>query len=208
MRVDQLLNPIENDGNEEWRSVVTTVSQAHLAQPPSRSTHQSPRSRGQRLPKDAPIFRKGEPKGAVQFPPREAGEDEELKEQHRLFQVYPMGEIADYCHHIPYSSDKKTFLSKTGRDAFEGTLIPYLSLIPLYVNFLLVFQYTFKLPGEEKEYAVMWDYNIGLVRITPFFKCCKYSKVLGSGSYYCALLTPTVDNASKGAQWQSWAARD
>lgn len=25
----------------------------------------------------------------------------------------------------------------------------------------------------------MWDYNIGLVRITPFFKCCKYSKVSG-----------------------------
>lgn len=23
----------------------------------------------------------------------------------------------------------------------------------------------------------MWDYNVGLVRITPFFKCCKYSKV-------------------------------
>ena len=23
----------------------------------------------------------------------------------------------------------------------------------------------------------MWDYNIGLVRITPFFKSCKYSKV-------------------------------
>lgn len=23
----------------------------------------------------------------------------------------------------------------------------------------------------------MWDYNIGLVRITPFFKCCNYSKV-------------------------------
>ncbi|KAI9804696.1 MAG: hypothetical protein M1833_006771 [Piccolia ochrophora] len=22
----------------------------------------------------------------------------------------------------------------------------------------------------------MWDYNVGLVRITPFFKCCKYSK--------------------------------
>ena len=26
----------------------------------------------------------------------------------------------------------------------------------------------------------MWDYNIGLVRITPFFKCCKYSKVRDS----------------------------
>lgn len=23
----------------------------------------------------------------------------------------------------------------------------------------------------------MWDYNIGLVRITPFFKCCKMAKV-------------------------------
>lgn len=23
----------------------------------------------------------------------------------------------------------------------------------------------------------MWDYNVGLVRMTPFFKCCKYSKV-------------------------------
>lgn len=42
---------------------------------------------------------------------------------------------------------------------------------------ILVFQYTFKVPGDDKEYIVMWDYNIGLVRITPFFKCCKYSKV-------------------------------
>jgi len=23
----------------------------------------------------------------------------------------------------------------------------------------------------------MWDYNVGLVRMTPFFKCCKYGKV-------------------------------
>jgi len=40
-----------------------------------------------------------------------------------------------------------------------------------------VFQYTFTVPGDEREYTVMWDYNVGLVRITPFFKCCKYSKV-------------------------------
>lgn len=40
-----------------------------------------------------------------------------------------------------------------------------------------MFQYTYKLPGEEKEYTVVWDYNIGLVRMTPFFKSCKYSKV-------------------------------
>jgi hypothetical protein len=40
-----------------------------------------------------------------------------------------------------------------------------------------VFQYTYKRPGEDKEYVVVWDYNVGLVRMTPFFKSCKYSKV-------------------------------
>ena len=29
----------------------------------------------------------------------------------------------------------------------------------------------------------MWDYNVGLVRITPFFKCCKYSKVCNWPSF-------------------------
>lgn len=40
-----------------------------------------------------------------------------------------------------------------------------------------VFQYTFKIPGEDKEWTVMWDYNIGLVRTTHLFKCNDYSKV-------------------------------
>ena len=40
-----------------------------------------------------------------------------------------------------------------------------------------VFQYQFKLPGEEKEWVVNWDYQIGLVRMTGVFKCCKYNKV-------------------------------
>ena len=29
----------------------------------------------------------------------------------------------------------------------------------------------------------MWDYNIGLVRITPFFKCLGYAKVSIGPSY-------------------------
>lgn len=41
----------------------------------------------------------------------------------------------------------------------------------------LVFQYTFRVRGNDKEWTVMWDYNIGLVRITPFFKCLGYAKV-------------------------------
>ena len=35
----------------------------------------------------------------------------------------------------------------------------------------------------------MWDYNIGLVRITPFFKCCKYSKVCFSSNLVLDHLT-------------------
>jgi hypothetical protein len=41
----------------------------------------------------------------------------------------------------------------------------------------LVFQYNFKVPGDDKTYCMMWDYNIGLVRTTPLFKCSGYSKV-------------------------------
>ena len=35
------------------------------------------------------------------------------------------------------------------------------------------------MPGDtsNREYNVMWDYQNGLTRITPFFKACKYSKV-------------------------------
>lgn len=40
-----------------------------------------------------------------------------------------------------------------------------------------MFQYTYKRPGDEKEYVVVWDYNVGLVRMTPFFKSCKFTKV-------------------------------
>ncbi len=43
----------------------------------------------------------------------------------------------------------------------------------------LVFQYTFQMPLDEKKHTVMWDYNTGLVRITPFFKALNYPKVRG-----------------------------
>lgn len=39
-----------------------------------------------------------------------------------------------------------------------------------------VFQYTFR-DSKGQEWTVMWDYNDGLVRITPFFKCLNYGKV-------------------------------
>lgn len=41
-----------------------------------------------------------------------------------------------------------------------------------------MFQYTYQIPGDEKKYTMMWDYNIGLVRTTPLFRCMGYSKVI------------------------------
>lgn len=43
-----------------------------------------------------------------------------------------------------------------------------------------VYQYTFRKPDEGRgrdAHAVMWDYNVGLVRITSFFKSLGHSKV-------------------------------
>lgn len=31
-----------------------------------------------------------------------------------------MGKIGEYCRHIPYNSEKKGFLERTGRESFEG----------------------------------------------------------------------------------------
>ncbi|OQE43186.1 hypothetical protein PENCOP_c003G06615 [Penicillium coprophilum] len=109
------------------------------------------------MAKDAPIFRRGKIQGECRYPPCEE-RDAELEKAHRELSLRPLGNIADYPRHIPYASDKKTFQEKTGRDSFH------------------VFQYTFQLPGEEKEWHVMWDYNIGIVRITHLFKCNGYSK--------------------------------
>ncbi|KAJ4295126.1 hypothetical protein N0V90_007136 [Kalmusia sp. IMI 367209] len=121
-----------------------------------------PMPKRKKIPKDAPVFSEGTKiVGHLNYPPYEAGDDVELAEQHRRFQIYPMGEIQRKgARHIPYNSDKKDFLEKTGREAFE------------------MFQYTFCVPGDEKEYIVVWDYNVGLVRMTPFFKSLKHSKTI------------------------------
>ncbi|KAG0160846.1 hypothetical protein PDIDSM_8377 [Penicillium digitatum] len=95
------------------------------------------------MAKDAPVFRRGKIQGECRYPPCEE-RDAELEKAHRELSLRPMGNIADYPRHIPYASDKKTFQEKTGRDSFH------------------VFQYTFQIPGEEKEWHVMWDYNIGI----------------------------------------------
>ncbi len=74
-----------------------------------------------------------------------------------------------------------------------------------------MFQYTFKVPGDDREYTVMWDYNVGLVRITPFFKCCKYSKVRSLSLGFSTvpwLKVYDTDHASEDAKQQPRASRD
>ncbi|ETN41083.1 uncharacterized protein HMPREF1541_03018 [Cyphellophora europaea CBS 101466] len=132
--------------------------------PPSSLTHAAK----PKICKDAPIFTRGPPRGTLRFPPHEyaadilvPNTDKLLKDFHDHFDVYPSGgNMGDYPRHIPYNSEKRVYLDKTARDFFE------------------VFQYQFRVPGDEagKVYTMLWDYNIGLVRTTPLFKCCGYGK--------------------------------
>ena len=78
-----------------------------------------PTFKKQKMSKDAAIFAKGKFMGEIRYRPCEE-QDEEIAAQHRRLQVYPMGKIAEYCRHIPYNSEKKSFLEKTGRESFEG----------------------------------------------------------------------------------------
>jgi hypothetical protein len=137
----------------------------------------------QKMTKDGAVFVKGKIKGEVNFPPFERLDEETIREVEK-FQVHPLGKIREYSRHIPYNSEKKSFLEKTGRESFEGKKFDSSRSLTHADPSIAVFQYTFKVLGDEKDYIVMWDYNVGLVRITPFFKCCKYSKVRGCFSFY------------------------
>ncbi|KAL8905469.1 MAG: hypothetical protein Q9207_002623 [Kuettlingeria erythrocarpa] len=116
-----------------------------------------PLLRKQKLCKDEATFIKGKPQEEVRYWPCEY-QGGHIAAEHQKFRLYPVGHITEYCKHVPYRSEKKKILSRTGREGFH------------------VFQYTFQMPLDEKKHTVMWDYNTGLVRITPFFKALNYPK--------------------------------
>lgn len=62
---------------------------------------------------------KSKAKGTVNFPPFENLDDASMREINR-YQIFPFGNIEEYCRHIPYNSGKKDFYEKTGRESFEG----------------------------------------------------------------------------------------
>ncbi|KAL8807982.1 MAG: hypothetical protein Q9200_004468 [Gallowayella weberi] len=78
-----------------------------------------PHLKKQKLCKDEATFVKGKPQAEVNYWPCEY-QDEVATAEHHKYKVYPLGQIADYCKHVPYRSEKKTFLSKTGREGFHA----------------------------------------------------------------------------------------
>ncbi|EFR00480.1 hypothetical protein MGYG_03482 [Nannizzia gypsea CBS 118893] len=149
--IASLLNPEQDSTNKNQKVLVPDSSGG------GRGCQSSPPAKKQKVSKDAAVFTRGRIRGSLKYPPCE-WQDEKLAEAHKLFEIHPMGHITDFPRHIPYNSEKKSFLEKTGRESFE------------------VFQYEFKIPGDDKVYTVMWDYNIGLVRTTSLFRCNNYSK--------------------------------
>ena len=113
--VASLLNPVPSFAEERDRlpSPCSTRYRTGCSPQPN------PPYKKQKMSKDAAIFARGKIQGEVRFPPCEE-QDEKLAVEHRRFSVYPMGQISEYRRHIPYNSEKKSFLAKTGRGAFEG----------------------------------------------------------------------------------------
>src|SRR5690349_11476730 len=89
---------------------------------PAPAKYFSPR-KNVKLTKDAAVFTPGCVRGECRFPPDEY-QNKELAAYHQQFEVTPFGKIADYPRHIPYNSEKKTFLKKTRRECLEGSSKP------------------------------------------------------------------------------------
>ena len=119
MKIQSLLNPFIACDNRNGSR--TTESPVPAPVPYAAASYVSMPKR-QKIPKDAPIFSEGTKiVGHVNFPPYEGGEDESITYQHHRFRLFPMGEIRKKgVRHIPYNSDKKDFLDKTGRESFES----------------------------------------------------------------------------------------
>jgi hypothetical protein len=117
--ISSLLNPSKDSGEDRTlpSPSMSAVSLGPTATTPASLT--SPPLKKQRLAKDAAVFTQGKVRGEIRYPPFE-DYDAGLREELEKFAVHPLGNIGQFRRHIPYNSDKKDFMEKTGRDAFEG----------------------------------------------------------------------------------------
>lgn len=112
--IQSLLNPLPeaDECSLQLPSPCSTAYTRDFTPPP-------PSRKKQKLSKDAAVFTRGRIRGECRYPPCEY-RDEDLAAHHQQYEIHPMGHIAEYPRHIPYNSEKKSFLDKTGRESFEG----------------------------------------------------------------------------------------
>ncbi len=135
MKIQSLLNPVLSGEDPS----TSDTDEASRPSTPSYSTRPTPFSITSESPAakhHARIQDDVHPREKIRFPPFElhqraaclsADEQSELRRQYKLFNVQPIGKSADdliaaTCRHIPYSSDKKSFFSKSGKEGFNGKL--------------------------------------------------------------------------------------
>lgn len=119
--VASLLNPLPMD-LETSKGLTTPYtdrynSTEYFTPPPELPP---PPQKNAKMVKDAAVFAKGKIKGEVRYPAFEVIKDEASCREMSKFRIYPLGRIQEFPRHIPYNSDKKGFLEKTGRESFEG----------------------------------------------------------------------------------------
>ncbi|KAJ5743791.1 apses transcription factor Xbp1 [Penicillium manginii] len=110
-----------------------------------------------KIPKDAPVFKENDPQGEIRYPPCEDRPDP-IADEHRKLELYPWGRMQGLVNILErFLTGARRSLSRRRRAA---------------VNLRYIFRYGD--PGER--WIMMWDYNIGLVRITHLFKALGYTK--------------------------------
>ena len=112
--VASLLNPALEEAHPFPSPQTSTRDTPEFSSPSS-----PPPTKKQKMAKDAAIFTKSGPRGEVRYKPFEKYDSKTMAELEK-FSIMPLGRIGEYHRHIPYNSDKRGFLEKTGREAFEG----------------------------------------------------------------------------------------
>lgn len=143
MEINKLLNPVDptptsdHQTREEHIPTVTAQDPATVGSPTRSRTSKSKRASSSHDPlnelhntvqaakpaKDQPRWKKQPTQGEVKYPVHQAESKKEVQEFER-FRIYPAGDIAEYCDHIPYNANnpKRSFFEKTGLTALNGKL--------------------------------------------------------------------------------------
>jgi hypothetical protein len=126
--IESLLNPLPEEPPASPQQALTAAAPGPAQTCTNDANNQTdtcvrtPVLKRPKIAKDAPSFKLGKPRGEIRYPPCEY-RDEQLKKEHEKFELFPMGDeekISNFPRHVPYNSEKKSFLEKTGRECFEG----------------------------------------------------------------------------------------